>query len=399
MKQFLSLILAILCSTSIALADTYTGTTGDCTYTLDTDEGTLVISGSGAMADYSSSSSVPWYSYRSYVKTVTIEDGVTSIGNDAFYYCTSLTSVTIGSGVTYIGDYAFYRCSSLTSITIPDAVTYVGSFAFYNCSSLTSITIPDGVTSIGSHAFYDCTSLTSINIPDGVTSIGSYAFYYCTSLTSITIPDGVTSIMWEAFYYCSSLTSIIIPDAVTYIDYQAFYNCYNLTSVTIGSGVTSISDYAFYDCTNVTTVTSYDTTPPTVSENTFNSSTYSSAILNVTSTSYVLADYWKQFSTKTIVDASEEEDYSVYDIFSDDDAGDDNTAVNIATASTSAIRTAGSAIVITTETAQTAQVYSLSGQLLVKQAVAAGETSIGMPTGGVYIVALADGTKAKVLVK
>ena len=87
MKQFLTLILAILCSTSIALATTYTGTTGDCTYTLDTSAGTLVISGSGAMEDYSSytsglsfSSSAPWYSYRSYVKTVTIEDGVTSIG-------------------------------------------------------------------------------------------------------------------------------------------------------------------------------------------------------------------------------------------------------------------------------------------------------------------------------
>ena len=94
MKQFLTLILAILCSTSIALADTYTGTTGDCTYTLDTSDSTLVISGTGAMEDYSSYSYVPWHSYRSYVKTVTIEDAVTSIGDYAFYRCSSLTSVT-----------------------------------------------------------------------------------------------------------------------------------------------------------------------------------------------------------------------------------------------------------------------------------------------------------------
>ena len=451
MKTSITLILAILCSTSIALATTYTGTTGDCTYTLDTDEGTLVISGTGAMADYASYSSMPWYDYRSKVKTVTIEDGVTSIGSYAFYYCTSLTSVTFGdnSALTSIGSYAFEYCTSLTSITIPDGVTSIGDYVFYCCSSLTSITIPDAVTSIGDYAFYYCTSLTSITIPDAVTSIGDHAFYNCslTSVTSLaTTPpycginafssgmyihitlyaastDYATAYCWSDFYnivyiaggscgddlkwYYSEGELIIFGSGDMY-DYSSADEvpwaefASEVTSIVVSSGVTSISDYAFYDCTSVTTVTSYDATPPTVSENTFNSSTYSSAILNVTSTSYVLADYWKQFSTKTIVDASEEEDYSVYDIFSDDsddDTGDDNTAVNIATASTSAIRAIGNTIVITTETAQTAQVYSLNGQLIVKQAVTAGETSIDMPTGGVYVVALADGTKAKVLVK
>ena len=131
---------------------------------------------------------------------------VTSIGNDAFYKCTSLTSIEIPSSVTSIGEYAFAGCRSLTSIEIPSSVTSIGDGAFADCTSLTSIEIPSSVTSIGEYTFYGCKSLTSVVIPSSVTSIGDDAFYYCTSLTSIEIPSSVTSIDDRAFDGCKSLT-------------------------------------------------------------------------------------------------------------------------------------------------------------------------------------------------
>ena len=157
--------------------------------------------------------------------------GLTSIGSNAFSFCTNLTSIEIPNGVTYIDSYAFSYCSGLTSITIPNSLTSIGDGAFYKCSGLTSITIPNSVTSIGSYAFSFCTNLTSIEIPNGVTYIDSYAFSSCSSLTSITIPNSVTSIGSSAFSGCSGLTSITIPNSVTSIGSNAFSECYGLTSV------------------------------------------------------------------------------------------------------------------------------------------------------------------------
>ena len=120
----------------------------------------------------------------------------------------TLKSVTIGNSVTSIGDYAFYYCTGLTSVTIPNSVTSIGYGAFYDCSGLTSITIPEGVTSIGNNAFSFCSGLTSITIPNSVTSIGNWAFSNCINLESVTIGNSVTSIGDYAFNGCSGLTSI-----------------------------------------------------------------------------------------------------------------------------------------------------------------------------------------------
>ena len=187
---------------------------------------------------------------------------VTSIGDDAFCFCSSLTSVDIPDSVTSIGGFAFYYCTGLTSVDIPGSVTSIGGYAFGGCSSLTEVTIPDSVTSIGIGAFSECPSLTSVDIPDSVTSIGNFAFYDCIGLTSVDIPDGVTSIGDGAFFRCSGLTSVDIPDGVTSIGGEAFRNCDGLKSITIPDSVTSIGGRAFYYCTGLTSVTFMGKEPP-----------------------------------------------------------------------------------------------------------------------------------------
>ena len=202
---------------------------------------------------------------------------VTSIGDYAFWECSSLTSVTIPESVTSFGVYAFGRCTSLTSINIPSSVTSIGGAAFNGCTSLTSINIPSSVTSIGGGAFINCNALsitlnnasldlyysggsslsdrvTNIIIPEGTTEIALRAFYRCRLVTSITIPDSVTSIGLGAFNGCTSLTSINIPSSVTSIGVAAFGGCTSLTSINIPSSVTSIERAAFNNCTSLTSV-------------------------------------------------------------------------------------------------------------------------------------------------
>ena len=243
-KSLLLILLSIFSFTTIH---------AEITWTLS-DDGTLTISGTD-MPDYYDYRVVPWY-YQGYkIKKVIIESGVTSIGVNAFRYCSGLTSVSIPNSVTSIGDQAFYECPFLTSVTIPNSVTSIGDQAFEGCSGLTSITIPNSVTSIEYRIFSGCSGLTSVTIPNSVTSIGGDAFSGCTGLTSLTIPNSVTSIGSSAFEYCSGLTSLTIPNSVTSIGSSAFEYCSGLTSVTIPNSVTSIGDYAFKGCSNLTSLT------------------------------------------------------------------------------------------------------------------------------------------------
>ena len=248
------------------------------------------------------------------LRSVTISNSVTSIGNAAFEGCSSLTSFTIPESVTTIGDGVFANCYSLTSITIPNSVTSIGDYVFYYCMDLTSVTIGNSVIGIGSGAFYGCYNLTSVTIPNSVTSIGSgafegcsrlaeinvessnmaytsengilfnkdktaivcypankseatyiipssvanisdYAFCHCGNLTSVTIPNSVTSIESSAFEHCVSLSTVTIPNSVTSIGEKAFYYCSSLTSFTIPNSVTSIESSAFEHCVSLSTVT------------------------------------------------------------------------------------------------------------------------------------------------
>ena len=251
-KHFLFLGFAMLLSVAGAFAQDcdYSGTTGTLEWCLK--DGTLTISGDGEMPDYDVWET-PWNGYT--ITSVVIGNGVTTIGDNAFFACTALASVTIGNSVTSIGTAAFNNCDVLPSITIPNSVITVGAEAFLNCFALTSVTMGNSVTSIGQDAFFQCSNLTSINIPNSVTSIGERAFFSCRSLTSINIPSGVTTIEDGVFAFCEKLVSITIPNSVTSIGDGAFSNCNNLPSITIPNSVTSIGDYAFNNCNNLPSIT------------------------------------------------------------------------------------------------------------------------------------------------
>ncbi len=213
------------------------------------------------------------------LNSITIPEGVTSIWNDAFNECQSLTSVKMPKTLKYIGVRAFYNCSKLNNISLRNTKS-CGNEAFSGCESLTIIDL-EGMASIGNSAFYGCASLTDINMKN-ITSLGYSAFRGCTGLTSVTIPNSVTSIGDGAFWDCSGLTSVtfnaekcthmgsgynpvfkdctslsslIIGDKVTTIPYNAFSGCSELTSVTIPNSVTSIGDCAFAFCNGLTSIT------------------------------------------------------------------------------------------------------------------------------------------------
>ena len=283
------------------------------------------------------------------LSSITIPASVTSIGDDAFRECRGLKKVIVKDLAAWcsisFGDNPLYYAQHLytdenteiTDLVIPEGVTSIGDRAFYICRGLSSVTIPEGVTSIGSSAFSGCSSLSSVTIPEGVTSIGSYAFYSCsglkkvivkdlaawcnisfgygsnplryahhlytdenTEITDLVIPEGVTSIGSDAFSGCSGLSSVTIPDGVTTIGNSAFSDCSGLGSVTIPASVTSIGDYAFYRCENLATIVSFIEEPSSASfyDRSFSSITLNNATLYVpqgTTEKYKAAKGWKNF--------------------------------------------------------------------------------------------------------
>ena len=293
----------------------YADSSGSCgnNVTWTYSNGTLTISGSGAMTDYPNGESAPWLAeYRYDINSVVIKDGVTSIGDQAFNFCNRMTSISIPSSVTRIGKNAFYYCSSLSEIPLKNGLTSIGDTAFACCTGLNTISFPDSLTSIGNYVFNNCSALKKVTFPRNLTSIGRDLFQCCSNLETVVFSEGITKIGYDLckgcpklknvsipstvktiesnpFSYCPSLTNLsvdagnqsftvqdgvlfskdktklvacpdtkssyVIPSSVTSVGYGAFMGCSKLQNLTFADGITEIGGYAFRDCTSLLEVT------------------------------------------------------------------------------------------------------------------------------------------------
>ncbi|MBQ8893500.1 MAG: leucine-rich repeat protein [Clostridia bacterium] len=263
MKRGLSLLLTLallLSALSVFTFSTVAATTGSCgtnvTYAFDEATGTLTISGSGQMANYSDGGT-PWYANRYKIYTIIVESGVTRIGNYAFAGCSYLNDVTLPEGLTVIGSYSFAGCRALTKIILPESLTTINMLAFYSCSSLVEITLPKAVSALGSNPFYDTPALERINVAeDNAYLCEQNGVLFNKAMTVLiacpgnktgayTVPDSVKQIAVNAFTFCKKLTGIKLPKNLTSINGAAFSYCYQLTVMRIPEGITSLPSYLF----------------------------------------------------------------------------------------------------------------------------------------------------------
>ena len=318
MKKLFTLFVATLAA-NLAWADKSGSCGANLTYTFVESTGTLTISGTGKMTDndpwkiYDSNGiAAPWDSYRTSIKKVVVNNGVTSIGSCAFESSYNITSVTIPNSVESIGWSAFNYCTKLTSITIPNSVTSIGSGAFYNCDGLTSplynanvfaymtnsdfetYAVPDGIKSIAGAAFYEA-NIGTLTFPNSVTNISEEAFYGAYSIGNLIWPSSVTSISDRTFKE-SNINKIEIPNGVTSIGDEAFINCRGLTEIEIPSSVTSIGKDALSTDVGLHHIVVKSTTPPSCNGNI--AKDYSSYLYvpEESIKAYKAANEWKKFT-------------------------------------------------------------------------------------------------------
>ena len=193
----------------------------------------------------------PYSFFGSTIKSLIVNDNVTSIGEFAFSESRLLQSAKLSNNISDISTGAFKACSALTFINIPDALPTINDETFRGCSSLPEIRIPETVNSIRNSAFYGCSELSEINIPDNVTSIGDNAFYDCSGASSVTFGNKIETIGNSAFERCSKVTEIKLPDSVTSLGNNVFKSCSALLKVSLSNTITKIPDGAFWDCSSL----------------------------------------------------------------------------------------------------------------------------------------------------
>lgn len=245
-KRILPLLLAALLLLSLlpqltlpAAAAASSGSCGDkLKWSFNSNTGVLTITGSGDMTI--SGIDAPWAGYKDFITSVSLPNGLSSIGRYAFYSCSKLTAISFPSTLKTIGDHAFQYCTGLKSLSIPDGVTKISYSAFSNCSALVNVKLPSNLSTIPSLCFASCASLQTVTFPKKLTTIGGSAFGECSGLVKISLPAGLSLIESTAFQDCSGLNEVNFPEGLTEIDMGAFMGCTALKSVTIPKSVSII---------------------------------------------------------------------------------------------------------------------------------------------------------------
>lgn len=276
----LLLVVVLLPVRSAALS----GATGALTW--DLTGGTLTVSGSGPMPDYSDNNMPPWYDSAAAVNRIVVENGVTTVGALAFYGCENAQTVSLPDGVTEIGDRAFKNCRTMTWVNLPEGLTRIGEAAFESCESLNGIVLPESLRTLGNYAFDRCAALTSVTVPAGVENPGLVVFSYCTALLQATVLCPITELPDWYFYGCTSLNTVILPETVRSIGNSAFHDCENLYLVYCApEAVDAVADALHSDETteSANAVERSDITPP-VSNTVYDDETDTAITTTVTRT-------------------------------------------------------------------------------------------------------------------
>lgn len=302
--------LALLAEEDI-LAQGTCGAEGDgsnVTWVLTTD-GTMILSGTGAVAAYDSRKDTPWGDYNYQILRVEVQKGITSVSG--FCSCYELQEVSLPEGLISIGKLTFMDCQKLQEIRLPKSLKTLGEGTFASCFALTEIEFPEGLETIGDGVLYHCLSLTSVVIPASVTEMGdrpfsgdwalktveikgnvprlsNRSFHECDALQEVLITGSVGTIGDDAFKELDSLERVQIASGLKTIGKRAFWLCDNLTTVSLPDGVTSIGEEAFKECSSLTTI-NLPNSITTIGANAFNG-TKLTGPLNIPSSLVSLGD-------------------------------------------------------------------------------------------------------------